>query len=252
MLANPIASHRIQAELSQLLHQTNKVFTVTHRETPCFVLLPCLAYDALRLTLTEHGHTDQQFMNLRMIGIAKLGKLFLSYQKLLASFQTDVALLILKRNEPVGALVRYDYYQSLLAFLQQQQVSGLEPFLTEISDAESLQNQDRIFTLTAFRNLAMQLPHRFVQEQDMQAVSLPVVVVRRHTNHENVPALVVLSWECWQRLLSLLTAADYSEEDCKLMDQLFKQKQHVETRVATENGPSQDRPRLRKVDVHER
>jgi len=100
---------------------------------------------------------------------------------------------VLKRNRPVGVVIQHAYYETLLTFLQEHQAPHLEPF--HIALSPSTQEQ-RVVSLTTFRNLALQLPHRFAEEQQAQGMSLPLLVQRYQE-----PVLVTMSWETFHRLM---------------------------------------------------
>ena len=230
MYRNARTSHTVQPVLAQLLAQRELV-TVLHQKEPAFILLPWSLYGALRSLLMQHSYVYPPLTEIPSIGISQLGRRFLSYPRLQETFvqkgqkRQSAIVMILKWKEPAGALIRYDYYQSLMTFLRERCVSGLEPFLAESPDAPHC--PDRLLSLTEFRNLSMRLPHLFAEEQQKQGGDLPFVVVRQY---QSQPALVVLSWEAWQRVLALfLPGTDLSQEDCDMIDRFIVQMQSQKT-----------------------
>ena len=231
MYKNARASHAFQPILSKILNTSNQpqVFTVMHEDAPAFFLLPWTLYNAFRSKLLTHGYTDTGLMEAAMLGIADMARRFLSFPKLEAAFQTEYdtgpsqQVFILKRNRPVGALVRYEYYMSLLAFLQGQQGTDVTPFLVE-EDGSTIQH--RLLSLVELRNYAMQLPYRFAEERNRVNGDLPFVVTRKQA-----PTLAVLSWETWKRLMHLCAAhypVDSTHKNRDLLDRLLSQLEEME------------------------
>ena len=134
MYRNARTSHTVQPVLAQLLAQSELV-TVLHQKKPAFILLPWSLYGALRSLLMQHSYVYPPLMEIPSIGISQLGRRFLSYPRLQETFvqkgqkRQSAIVMIFKWKEPVGALIRYDYYQSLMVFLRERCVSELEPFL---------------------------------------------------------------------------------------------------------------------------
>lgn len=222
MLKNERVSHTIQPILSQLLTQCEpELYTITHQGEAVFVLLPWSLYMSFCSVLTAHRYTERSLTEVQTLKISEVARLFLSFHKLMNVFQSYTTISITKRNEPVGALIRFHYYTNLIDFLQSQHLSSLDPFLIDVSDTSNdVSNQERILSLTAFRNLSMQMPYLLAAEQQRRGGELPFIVTRQY---QVQPSFIVLSWETWRKLLRLLPTATSSQADGELLHQLQMQ-----------------------------
>ena len=206
MLFSPyIRFQEVHAMLTRLLFQREpqRAIAVTKSQERQFVLLPIHLYRELRKMYQPY---ERQFpLAVRFIGITPFRKGMLSFERARALFEQgqsgrEDTLVILRNNDPVGAMFLATRYEALLAFLAAKGVAGLEAFACDEGETDET---DRALPIAAAVKCFTDLPVQFARELTSTGVSLPVLVSK---NDRMV--LAIFPWTLFQSVMWELAAVE--------------------------------------------
>ncbi|SRR5579885_389325 len=206
LFSTPIRFQEVHRLLTRLLFQpeSQRPIAVIRDQAPQFVLLPIHLYRKLRKRWQPY---ERQFpLTVRLIGITAFRKGMLSFARACTLFDQGGAgraeiLVILRHNNPAGAVFLAERYEALLAFLEARGVPGLEAFAC----GEETDQTVRTLPIAAAVQSFTDLPAQFAHELSITGVNLPILVSKN-----NQMVLAVFPWALFQAVMRELTARDVS------------------------------------------